>query len=64
MAKKVPTIPPLAGDNMDSVVRALVGVVSYTAAQQQPAVQLLSPSATLADVIAKLNEIINRVQGQ
>jgi hypothetical protein len=40
-----------------------VDVVSYISAQAQPIVQPLPATATNAQVIAKINEILARMQG-
>ena len=61
--RKFATVPPYTGKNDAAVITALAGVVSYITAQAQPVVQPLPNTASLADAVAKINEIIARLQG-
>jgi hypothetical protein len=61
--RKFANVPPYTGRNDQMVIGALAGVVSYITAQAQPAVLPLATTATTADIIAKVNEIIARLQG-
>jgi hypothetical protein len=62
-SRKFVTIPPYNGANDASVLRALVGAVSYVTAQTQPVIEPLETTATTAEIIDKVNEIIARLQG-
>jgi hypothetical protein len=62
-SRKFQTVPPFTGSNEAQVLRGLVDVVSYISAQAQPIVQPLPATATNAQVIAKINEILARMQG-
>lgn len=61
--RKFQTVPPYSGNNDAQLLRALQDVVSYVTAQAQPAVQPLATTATTAQIISKVNEIIARLQG-
>jgi hypothetical protein len=61
--RKFQTIPPYTGNNDAVVLRGLTDVMSYITAQAQPAIQPLATTATLAQTIAKINEVIARLQG-
>jgi hypothetical protein len=61
--RKFQTVPPYTGKNDAAVLRGLTDVVSYITAQAQPVVQPLATTATNAQIIAKLNEVIARLQG-
>ena len=64
MTRHVPTIPPYNGNNDAAVLRALVQAVGYLMAQQQPSIPRLDPAATTAEVVTKVNAIIDRMQGE
>jgi hypothetical protein len=59
--KKVPHIP--ADPTAANTVPALTQVVRYVTAQSQTPIATLPTTATAAEVLAKVNEIINRLQG-
>jgi len=59
MPRKVPSIPQ---GNGPASVDAMVKVVQYVTAQGAPTIQPLATTATTAQIIAKINEIINRLQ--
>ena len=61
MARRFQNIPQ--GADAAPTLRALVDVVQYITAQTQTRIEPLAPSASNADVIAKVNEIISRLQG-
>ncbi|NVN99290.1 MAG: hypothetical protein HXX17_08200 [Geobacteraceae bacterium] len=61
--RKFANVPPFTGQNDKNVIAALAGVVGFITAQQQPAISALDTTATTAQIIAKVNEIIARLQG-
>lgn len=54
--------PPSAGNILGSL-QALSEAVTYITAQSQPKIRPLPSTATQADIIAKVNEILDRLQG-
>jgi len=64
MTRKVPSVPPLgAGDSsLRATVDSLRSVITYVTAQEQSPILPLAPNDTNAQVIAKINEIIARLQ--
>lgn len=61
--KKFANIPGHTGKNTDQVLAALVDAMAYITAQQQPRIEQLPATSTLADCVAKINEILARLQG-
>lgn len=61
--RKFQTVPPYSGANDAQVLTSLQNAVSYITAQAQPPIQQLATTATTAQIIAKVNEIIARLQG-
>ena len=51
------------GGEIQSTVRALVDVVQYVTAQSQNKIYPLGATATTAEIVAKVNELIARLQG-
>jgi hypothetical protein len=62
-SRKFQNVPPYTGGNADTVLSALVGTVTYITAQAQPVIQPLAATATTAQIITKINEVIARLQG-
>jgi hypothetical protein len=62
-SRKFQTVPPYNGNNDAQLLRALQDVTSYITAQAQPVIQPLATTATTAQIISKVNEIIARLQG-
>lgn len=63
MSRKFQNVPPYTGNNNPQLLRALVDSVTFITAQAQPVIQPLAPTATTAQAVAKINEIISRLQG-
>jgi ABC-type thiamin/hydroxymethylpyrimidine transport system permease subunit len=63
MARRFHHIPRLTGTNQPEVVGLLVDAVGFMAGQTTNVVAPLPPAATLAEVVAKVNEVIARLQG-
>lgn len=63
MARKRFTIPPLGVGNEKEVLRACSEALSMMTGQYQPTIQPLPTTATTADIINKINEILARIQG-
>lgn len=61
MARRFQNIPQ--GGDPAPTLRALVDVVQYITAQAQTKISPLSASASTADLVAKVNELIARLQG-
>lgn len=61
--KRFRNIPNVTGNNDRAVLDAVSDAVAYITGQQQPVVQPLPTSATLSDCVAKINEILARLQG-
>lgn len=61
MARKFNHIPPSMG--ADPTVQALAEAVRYITAQTQTELTTLSTTATTAEIITKINQIIARLQG-
>ncbi len=65
MTRRFQAVPP-SGSSLESVAKAVSALrtnVAYITAQSQPEIQPLASNATLAQVIAKLNEVVARLQG-
>ena len=65
MSRRFPSTPA-PGSSLESMrvtLSAVRGAVTYITGQEQPQIQPLGSSATNAEVIAKINEIIARLQG-
>lgn len=61
MARRFQNVPQ--GGEINQTVRALVDVVQYVTAQTQDKITTLPATATTAEIIDKLNQVINRLQG-
>lgn len=59
--RKIPAIPPGADAK---TVAALAKTVQYVTGQNAPVIQPLASTATTAQIIAKINEVIARMQGE
>lgn len=64
MTRKVQSVPPLGpGDaSLRQTVDSMRGVITYITAQEQSAIAPLAANATTAQIVAKVNEIIARLQ--
>lgn len=65
MSRKFPSIPSM-GQNLASLqaaVAAIRGQLTFITGQEQPRIKALDPGASLPEVVAKLNEVIARLQG-
>jgi hypothetical protein len=63
MARKFAYIPPIGNANDRQVLTTVADAVSYLTGQTQPQITTLPTTATNAEIIAKLNQILNRIQG-
>ena len=63
MARRFNNIPNINTNNDKQVLSALGEAVGYITGQTQPLVTFLPSTATLAQTIAKLNELMARLQG-
>jgi hypothetical protein len=63
MSRRVPNIPQPNPKNLEPTVSALVGVVAYVTAQSQAKILPLPSTASTADIINKINELLARIQG-
>lgn len=61
--RRFQNVPLPKQDNLVPTVMALSAAVGYITAQTQPKIASLPPSATTADIINKVNEILARLQG-
>lgn len=62
--RRTPVIPNPSPDNTLEVLRALVANVGYITAQRQPEIKPLPQGATTADIVSKINEILDRLQAK
>jgi hypothetical protein len=63
MPRKFSNVPPLGIGNERQVINALANGFTFITAQAQDPIQPLATTATTAQIIAKINEIIARLQG-
>lgn len=63
MARRFHNIPKPTGGDLAATVGLLVDAVGFMAGQTTPVVAPLAPTATLPEVITKINEVIARLQG-
>jgi hypothetical protein len=63
MARKFRAIPNVGNGNSQDVLRALADAVSYVTAQSQTPITPLAASPTNAEIAAKVNELLARLQG-
>lgn len=64
MSKRFSNISNPTGQNSLVVLGAVADALGYITGQQQPRIVQLPTTATTADCIAKINEVIARLQGQ
>jgi len=63
MVKRFRHIPAPIGKNDGDSLRAVVDATQYITAQTSDKIKPLPSTATTADLIAKVNELISRLQG-
>jgi hypothetical protein len=61
--KYVPNIPPVGVGNERQVLMAAVDVLRFVTAQTKPEIAQLPTTATTAEIVAKVNQILARLQG-
>jgi hypothetical protein len=62
-SRRFRNISPPSQANMMPALQSVCDVVGHITAQSQPVIQQLGANATLPEVIAKLNEVLARLQG-
>lgn len=62
MARRFRAIPAISPSN-DDALRAAVDVIGYITAQTMDKIAPLAATATAAQTVAKVNEILARLQG-
>lgn len=65
MARKFPSIPTIGQSlaSLQAAVGAIRGQLTFITGQEQPRIQPLPKGASLEQTVAKLNEVIARLQG-
>ena len=61
--RRYQNVPQATGQNTKQVLDALVDSVTYITAQTQPKITFLGTNPTNAEIAAKINEILARLQG-
>lgn len=65
MRRRYASIPPVGESptSMKAAAEAMRGVLTFITAQEQRQIEPLPSTATNAEIIAKVNELIARLQG-
>lgn len=63
--RRFPSIPTVgqSPESVRSAVEAIRGQLTFITGQEQRQLEPLSPDATQAELVAKINELIARLQG-
>lgn len=59
----IPQVPTVAGPAVAAYLRALQGNVDVVTGRQGGRITPLKPDATAAEIVAKVNEMLERLQG-